>query len=168
MYILALIWCPIVFRPPMVFNIWSIFWRRANAETDSSKPMFLVKLAGAVVLLMRAKLQAAREPSLGELDQPCSPTFAPLGGIHIHPIDVRALHCEKGDNMFVVDSYPDIASGTNHFSKDLSGPLERERSPLREEGVRRQPRTVPHANDIRLISIVVWTNDCRDFVHSST
>ena len=70
-------------------------------EFHRVETVLLVKLASRTVLLMCVQFQSIRGQALGEDDQTRSPAFAPFAGINIHSIDVRALHREIRDNLFV-------------------------------------------------------------------
>lgn len=83
--------------------------------------MFFVELAGGMVFLVCVQLQSVRMQSFGMNDETCPPTFAPLGWVNIHPIDVRIGHGQKGNNVPVARANPDPAARPNHFSEDLSG-----------------------------------------------
>src|SRR5438309_4544268 len=97
---------------------------------------------------------------LGKEDETCSPTFAPLEGIDIHPVNVRTDHCQKPDNLPVVRPHPDVAARANPFPKDVSRSFQRESLPARKEGVGRLSRTVPDANHGRLILILERPDRC--------
>ena len=121
----------------MIFDIRRAFRGRAQPELDRPEPLLFVELACGVVFLVRVELESTGMQCLGKVDETCPPTFAPLGRVDVHPIDVRTGHGQKGHDVFLARADPDAAARPNHFSEDLSGPFERERLPGRKELVRR-------------------------------
>ena len=105
----------------MIFHVWCAFRGRAEPELDSSEPLPFVEVARGMIFLVRVKLQSVRMQCFGKEDETRPPTFAPLGWIDIHPIDVRTGHRQKGNNVCLVRADPDVAARPNHFSEDLSG-----------------------------------------------
>src|SRR5437899_542867 len=71
---------------------------------------------------------------LGKEDETRSPTFVPLEGIDVHPVDVRTDHCQKRDNLPVVRPHLDGAARANPLPKDVSRCSQRESLPTRKEG----------------------------------
>jgi hypothetical protein len=138
----------------MIFNVGCAFRGRARAEPDGLEAMLFVQLARGGVLLMRVKLQPGWIQHLRKENEPRPPTFAPLGRVDEHPINVRTPHRQKGNNVVVARTNPDVATGADYIPEDFSGSFQRERLPGRKEPVRRSSRTVPHANDSRLILIL--------------
>ena len=99
--------------------------------------MLFVELTCGMVFLVRVEIESVRMQCFGEEDETRPPTFAPLGRVDIHPVDVRTGHRQKGNNLFVARADPDVTARSNHFSEHRSGPLQCERLPGREELVRR-------------------------------
>ena len=116
--------------------------------------MLFVEQACGMVFLVRVKLQSVGMQCLSKEDETCPPTFSPLDRIDKHPVDVRTRHCQKGDNLPVACTHPDVAARANHFPKDVAGSFQRELLPIRKKPVRRPSRTVPHADDSGLILIL--------------
>src|SRR5262245_55323393 len=138
-------------RSPVVFNVRRTLARRAHAELDGREPLLFVQRAGRVVLLVRVKPEPAGAQLLRQENERSPPSFSPLGGIDVHPIDVGACQREKGDNVAPSRADPDIAARLNHRPEDLAGSFQRERLPRRKVLVRRAPGTMPHADDRRRV-----------------
>ena len=116
--------------------------------------MPFVELARGMVFLVRVKLQSLGMECLGQEHEACSPPLAPLRRIDIHPVDAGAGHREKGNNLLVARTHPDVAARANHLSKNVAGSFQREPLPGGKVRVGRSPRTVPHANDGGLILVL--------------
>jgi hypothetical protein len=114
----------------VIFDIRCAFRGRAQAELDSSEPGRFVELACGMVFLVRVHLRSVRAQCLGKEDETCPPTFAPLGRVDIHPVNVRIGHRQKGNDRFVARADPDVTARSNHFSEDRSGPLQCKRLPV--------------------------------------
>src|SRR5262245_53273390 len=138
-------------RSPVVFNVRCTLGRRAHAELDGREPVLLVQRAGRVVLLVRVKLEAGGTQLLRKENERCPPSFAPLGRIDVHPIDVGADQRKKGDDAAPSVADPDIAARLYHRPEDLAGSFQGQRLPCRKVLVRRAPGTMPHADNRRRV-----------------
>jgi hypothetical protein len=95
----------------MVCDIGCVLRWRTDAELDDPEPVLLVQLTGGMVFLMRVKLQPGRMQRLRKENESRPPALSPLGGVDEHPIDVGTHHRQKGDNLVVVRTDPDVATG---------------------------------------------------------
>ena len=119
--------------------------------------VLLVKAACGTVPLMCVKFQSIRGKTLGEDDQPRSPTFAPLAGIDKHPVDIRTLHRQISDNLLFKRTHPDIALSLDDFPKDRASAVEGEGPPQRKKRVCGLPRPVPNSDDGRFVVVLKWS-----------
>ena len=144
----------LVIRLPVVFDIRGRFRRRARTEVHRLETVLLVKAACGTVLLMCVKFQSIRGKTLGEDDQPRSPTLAPSAGIDKHPVDIRTLHRQISDNLLFKRTHPDIALSPDDFPKDRASAVEGEGLPQRKKRVCGLPRPVPNADDGRFVVVL--------------
>src|SRR5262249_47714165 len=88
-------------RPPVIQDVGRGLRWGARPERPRGEAVLLVERPGGPVLLMGVELEPARRHALGERDQARAPAGAPPGRIDVHPVDVRALHRQIGDDLLV-------------------------------------------------------------------
>src|SRR5262249_36948658 len=130
------------------------------------KAMLLVECASGMVLLVRMQLKSLRRERLRQLDEACAPAAVPLARIDVQAVEIRAVHCQVGNELLIECANPDGTVCPNNVVKDSARMLERERLPGRQIRIGGEPCPMPDRGGCSLIFIPKGTNVSAWVIHA--
>ena len=130
----------------MVLNIGRRLWRRTEAEFDGPESVTFIERPRNTILLMCMKFEPTRGYVLGNIDELCSPPFAPFKRINVEPVNIGPLHRQVSHDALIQRGNPDRTVWSDDAIEDPVRLLKGESLPRREEGISSNACTMPHFN----------------------
>src|SRR5215813_12388527 len=142
------LWVGRLRRTPMVLNIGCRLWRRTEAEFDNPEAVTFIERPRHNVLLMSMELEPTRGDVLGNIDELCSPPFAPFQRINVEPVNIGPFHRQVRHDALIQRGHPNRTVWSDDAIEDPARLLKGECLPRWEEGIRGHAGTMPHGNHV--------------------